>query len=428
MGNNKNPMDSEQPVEVNEKRKAKYYNSPVKKEKKKEPIVSEKLESCRQREISCIEFALANSFLYESRTKKSKFTTLYYGQADGNAVYISLYDHHDTAPHWYFVNYQFDKVTSINSIFSTRIQVDPGNVYHYYLMISTERGVPEDIFSQIESEFWHTTFNKSKYTGKCLEVKINDGRFDGITILDTSEFKSKLILSKTQIQFMEHFKSRILKGSSTRILFNGDPGTGKTELMRNIILDLLDKCTFIIPSFRTSEDLSSILRSCEIFNPCSIILDDIDLFLGSRDHGSHTTLLADFLSFFDGIKKTNVNLLASTNSKQLVDKAAERPGRFNFIIDFTYLNKDQVEQVVKLYFPKKWVKPEVISALTGNDKDNRPMKVTGAFISNLAKNLSELCEDTPNWSLDDTLELIKNSYSGFYLSQINNDNKSIGFK
>ena len=203
--------------------------------------------------------------------------------------------------------------------------------------------------------------------------------------------------------------------------------THNTESIREIARRLIPNVTFIIPEFRTSDDLTSIMEACEIFENAVIVMDDIDLYLGSRDHGNYTNLLGQFLSFFDGVKKRKISLLASTNDKGLVDKAAERPGRFNFTLDYSFLDDDQIVKVCNIHLPEKWRVEGVYDALKGN-VGGKKAKITGAFIANLADNIKEMSEGDEEWGLEDTVSLIKESYKGFYNTQISKDNPSMGYQ
>jgi AAA+ superfamily predicted ATPase len=82
----------------------------------------------------------------------------------------------------------------------------------------------------------------------------------------------------------------------------------------------------------------------------ALLLWMIDLYLVSRDNGSYQ-IVGQFLSFFDGIKKEKISLLASTNDKGLVDKA-ERPGRFNLTLDYSYLDDEQIIKVCVVHLQK----------------------------------------------------------------------------
>ena len=256
---------------------------------------------------------------------------------------------------------------------------------------------------------------------------MKDGRFRGIEIIYIEQSGNELILNAVQKKFIEHFITRVERGGNARYLLNGEPGTGKTETIREIARRLIPIVTFIIPDFDTTDDLTSIMEGCEIFENGVIIMDDIDLYLGTRDNGSYTRLLGQFLSFFDGVKKRKISLLASTNDKGLVDKAAERPGRFNFTLDYGFLDEEQIVKVCNIHLPEKWRIQEVYDALT-EKLNGKKVKITGAFIANLADNIKEMSEGDSKWNIDDTVSLIKESYKGFYSSQIEKEKQNLGFK
>jgi hypothetical protein len=110
-----------------------------------------------------------------------------------------------------------------------------------------------------------------------------------------------------------------------------------------------------------------------------------------------------------------------------VDKAAERPGRFNMTLDYTFLTAEQVIKVCQIHLPERYHVQEVYNALNGN-VNGKKANITGAFIANLADNIKEMSEDDENWSVDDTVSLITESYKGFYMSQVEKNKNNIGFK
>jgi SpoVK/Ycf46/Vps4 family AAA+-type ATPase len=304
--------------------------------------------------------------------------------------------------------------------------LDSRNELYISLHLSAKKGITFTKFEEIEKKIKELAFNNSEYKGKCIKVKMKEGRFRGIEIINIQEAGNELILNDVQKKFIEHFISRVGRGGNARYLLNGEPGTGKTESIREIARKLIPNVTFIIPDFTTSEDLTAIMEACEIFQNGVIIMDDIDLYLGSRDNGSYTRLLGQFLSFFDGVKKRKISLLASTNDKGLVDKAAERPGRFNFTLDYSFLDEDQIRRVCDIHLPEKWRIEEVYEALTGKI-NGKKVNITGAFIANLADNIREMSEDDPEWTTQDTVSLITESYKGFYSSQVEKEKKTLGF-
>lgn len=377
------------------------------------------------RVISFIEFAILNGYLYDCFRGKQKGLLIdSYGMTDGIGRVTFGGTYESTEAFW------FKGLMENNDnefFFQTRVYLDNRGELIHQFHLTAKKGMIHSKFEKIFKEVKSLAFNNSEYKGKCIKVKLKEGNFRGIEIIDMSESGNELILNAVQLKFIDHFIKRVGRGGNARYLLNGEPGTGKTESIREIARKLLPNVTFVIPEFATTEDLTSIMESCEIFTNAVIIMDDIDLFLGSRDNGSYTRLLGQFLSFFDGVKKRKISLLASTNDKGLVDKAAERPGRFNFTLDYGFLDAEQIVKVCKIHLPKKWQTQAVYDALS--EKINgKKVNITGAFIANLADNIKEMSEDEPKWGIDDTISLIKESYKGFYSSQVEKETSTMGFK
>jgi len=376
-------------------------------------------------EVSFIEFAIFNAYLYECfKGKQNQIIVSSYGITDsiGRITFGGSFE--ITGSYWF--NSKFDDDDN-DYVFQTKMFVDGRNELVNQINITCKKGIEYVKIAELFKKIKILAFNNSEYRGKCIKVKLREGRFKGIEIIDIVESSNELVLNDVQTKFIEHFISRVGRGGNARYLFNGEPGTGKTESIREIARKLIPNVTFIIPDFGNSDDLTSIMEACEIFENAVIIMDDIDLYLGSRDNGSYTRLLGQFLSFFDGVKKRKISLLASTNDKGLVDKAAERPGRFNFTLDYSFLDEKQIERVCNIHLPEKWQVKEVYDALTGTI-NGKKVKITGAFIANLADNIKEMSEDDENWSIDDTVSLVNESYKGFYSSQVEKEKTTMGFQ
>lgn len=374
---------------------------------------------------SFVELAIFNNFFYKSlKDKKGEIKVKSFGEIDytKRIKYGAIFD--ETSSFWFMFN--IDGLDD-EFIFQTQVMLNSQNELTINLTLSSKNGYKYDAFLEIFNNIKKIAFNSSEYVGKCIKVKVKDGNFDGIEIIKFEENDSRIILTPIQERYINHFINRLKNGGVARYLLNGVPGTGKTESIRKIIKGLVPHVTFVIPDFSNVKDLSNILESCEIFNNCVVIMDDIDLQLGSREANGYTKMLGEFLSFFDGVKKRKVSLLGSTNDKKLVDKAAERPGRFNLILDYGYLTSSQISNVCDIHLPSKWNIKEVVDKLSGNI-DGKKTKLTGAFIANFSENLKEMMGDSDDWSLDDTLSLIEETYKGFYASQVQEERDSMGFK
>jgi hypothetical protein len=376
-------------------------------------------------ELSFVEFAIINSYFHDLYIKKETkdVTVKMYGDTDNIGRIMIGGSFNNINSYWFSCTFNGD---DNEWIIQTKMFTDGRGDLINQLHVTCKRGLKYKEFEDINKKIKSLAFNNSQYNGKCIKISLIEGNFKGITTIDMKEAANELIMTETQRRYIDHFIKRVGRGGSARYLLNGEPGTGKTESIREICRQLIPNVTFIIPDFTTTGDLNSIMEACEIFENSVIIMDDIDLYLGSRDNGSYTRMLGQFLSFFDGVKKRKISLLASTNDKGLVDKAAERPGRFNFTLDYTYLNEEQIIKVCNIHLPEKWRIKEVYEALSENINGKKP-NITGAFIANLADNIIEMSEEDDEWTIEDTISLIKESYKGFYMSQVDKEKTKMGF-
>lgn len=137
------------------------------------------------------------------------------------------------------------------------------------------------------------------------------------------------------------------KGEIMRYLFAGTPGTGKTEATLAISNVLKEQGVTIIKT-PVCEALKQKIELAELLAPCLIIFDDIDMSLGSRSKGGFSNKLGYFLDVLDGTDKISpgVGMIATTNSIQLLDKAASRPGRFDKVMSFDKITKSNIRDII----------------------------------------------------------------------------------
>lgn len=137
------------------------------------------------------------------------------------------------------------------------------------------------------------------------------------------------------------------KGEIMRYLFAGTPGTGKTESTLAISNILKKKGVTIIKTV-VCDLLKEKIELAELLSPCLIIFDDLDLSLGSRNKGGFSRSLGTFLDALDGTDKisSGVGIIATTNSLDLLDLAAQRPGRFDKIMSFDTITKKNIKDII----------------------------------------------------------------------------------
>jgi SpoVK/Ycf46/Vps4 family AAA+-type ATPase len=145
--------------------------------------------------------------------------------------------------------------------------------------------------------------------------------------------------------------------------------------------------TVVCDKIKEKVDLATLLA------PSIIILDDIDLSIGSRGKGVNPERLQDFLDVLDGAEKLskNVGIIATTNSTALLDMAAQRPGRFDKIILFNELTRDNIKNIIlKSLFDNFKIKSKTnkfVNVVTDSEVVNLLFNknVSGAYIYSTAK-------------------------------------------
>lgn len=202
-----------------------------------------------------------------------------------------------------------------------------------------------------------------------------------------------------------------------RYLLVGVPGTGKTEACLTLMNELKSKKVTIIKT-PICKYLSEKVKLAVLLRPSIIILDDLDLSLGSRNSGGYSDMLQAFLDILDGTDKLpkDVGILATTNSAFLLDLAAQRPGRFDKVMIFDELSRDNISKIIlkSLKYNFNLTKKEDVEVFINQKIINKffTSQVTGAHIYNsismmklkydmIVKSKNEAFKITVDWILDE---------------------------
>jgi len=235
-------------------------------------------------------------------------------------------------------------------------------------------------------------------------------------------------------------KNRIM-----RYLLVGNPGTGKTESVLAIANVLKNKGVTIIKTM-VCEHLKEKMELAEMLAPCLVIMDDLDMYLGSRKSGLHSPLLGQFLDVLDGTEKVkhDVGIIATTNAIELLDIASSRPGRFDRILSFDDITKNNIYNIIVKSFNYNFQiksKDKLFDLFTNKEIVElfHSSKVTGSHIYNAVKMLKlridvlSIKNITSKWVMDAIKEEIKMVDRIRNTSYLNDkfdrrDGSGIGFK
>ncbi len=139
---------------------------------------------------------------------------------------------------------------------------------------------------------------------------------------------------------------------SRKYLFSGPPGVGKTSLIF-AIASMMKKEIYMI-NFNSELDDNELMIAVSTLDEDSVlVLEDIDvLFNESNTSAKSGISFSGMLNMLDGFgRKDRMVVFMTTNHLEKLHDVFIRPGRIDFIMDFTVPSKDQIKEMYCQYFP-----------------------------------------------------------------------------
>lgn len=146
--------------------------------------------------------------------------------------------------------------------------------------------------------------------------------------------------SQTAEYLYQEIRPFLERGKSYSVLLFGEPGTGKSHIMKRVA-KAVGGYSFRIPT-SSVDMLDCIPQIVEILQPRSILLDDLD-----RAYNT-----AQFLSEMEELRCRCPLILASANDLDEVDAAVLRPGRFDRLLEVQRLDPEVLEGLLSGVSPE----------------------------------------------------------------------------
>ena len=259
---------------------------------------------------------------------------------------------------------------------------------------TTETKDYEKIFSKFQR--WEYIPSEGDNRGHIYVLTQNDRglTYSSVGIAKTplvEENYERSVVEDTKI-VIESLKSEMPSGRI--VLIRGEPGTGKTYLIRSI-LDSVKKATFIIITPSLVESLTGpnlmtffIQNSEDFVGPVVLVIEDADPCLVERSL-DNMSLVSSLLNVSDGIigNLLDFRIIATTNANMKnIDKAILRPGRLLKKIDITKLSINKSESIYKrlsgkeLVFTAPATLAEIYQLAIGSGEIKREERPRAGFI------------------------------------------------
>ena len=158
-------------------------------------------------------------------------------------------------------------------------------------------------------------------------------------------------------------------GKSMGALLIGEPGSGKTMLMRKIINEGLRQgvSVIMVENGFSGANFNKFIHESLRDTSAIVAMDEFEKMYNMNDD----EVLAPLLTLFDGPNDSHKMFLCSANNRnQIAEPFFNRPSRFYFMAEFGNLADDVIREYIHDHLIHKHLEGELYTKLVGMDKVN----------------------------------------------------------
>jgi chaperone BCS1 len=194
------------------------------------------------------------------------------------------------------------------------------------------------------------------------DVELNWDNFGEISKRDINTIYLPKEQSSHVLQDVEHFMSIATRKNYEKFgipyhktyCFYGPPGTGKTSLIHAICSEIHRHiCIFRFHNSSKDSDFANALKWMP--KNSVFVLEDIDCIMKNRDDTKGNITFSGILNILDGFCGIDCLItFITTNHFLELDAAIKRPGRIDYILEFTFISKEQIYKMFRVFYPDEF--------------------------------------------------------------------------
>jgi hypothetical protein len=250
------------------------------------------------------------------------------------------------------------RFTELDATFEVGGMVDPERGVLSHISVEAprkHRARIEGFFTVIEEELKE----RSIYRGKAINGSGNPGFFDTTKVnsrhvIYTGEVMTQLNANVWAV--IDHSKIMQQAGIPLKraVLLEGPWGTGKTLAGALTAQHAVDNgWTFIL--VRPEDSPLDALRTAQLYAPAVVWVEDVDNVASKNKSRAQISQVLDAMDNIAG-KNQSVMCGFTTNYPELIERGMLRPGRIDAVIHLDALDRDGIEQLVKVTVPSTLLK------------------------------------------------------------------------